>query len=191
MTLTFDEATHEYHIDGVLVPHVTAVLESERIIDYSKVEPSVLQAAKLRGHYVHMVTAFDDDGDLDHDSVHPSIAGYLQAWWKFRRETGFKPTLIEQHVYSPTYGFAGTLDRLGRMGGETILVDIKSGPILDGAAFQTAAYALCVEEIVDRRIAVRLNDNATYTVRTFEGDYDEEIFLAALSLYKWRHNYGK
>ena len=186
MEVDFDPDTHTYRVDGVVVPHVTGVLESERLTDYSHVDPLVLQVAQIRGDFVHKLTALDDKGILDVATIDPSLAPFLDAWRKFRRETWFLPGMVEERLFHPVYRYAGTLDRVGLLDGERVLLDIKTGPILDGAALQTAAYAACLPVPMDKRMGVRLKDNGTYSVETFEDEHDEEIFLAALALYKWR-----
>ncbi|MDI6808942.1 MAG: hypothetical protein QME66_08185 [Candidatus Eisenbacteria bacterium] len=188
--MEFDPIRHEYRMGGVLVPHVTGVLESERITDYSMIASDVLEAAKQRGDFVHRLTAMNDRDTLDPKSVDPTLVGYLEGWRLFRRDTQFVSTLIESRVYDPVYRYAGTLDRVGRFGDEpgTILLDIKTGPILNGAALQTAAYNRIVG--ADRRMGVRLTENGKYQLKIFEDENDEAVFLAALCLHNWRKNNG-
>ena len=182
--LTFDEATHTYRVDGVVVPNVTSVLEDCGNSDFSMVPADKLEAAQERGRLVHEITHFFDEDDLDTASVDPDLLPYLEAWTKFRVHTGFTPELIEERVYSELYGYAGTLDRVGVMGhGRRALVDIKSGAILPAVRLQLAAYSYCLDEVMDC-FAVQLKKDGNYSVH---GPYDPteyfSDFTAALKVY--------
>jgi len=112
--IKFNEERHEYSKDGIIIPCVTDVLTSAGLYDmFGKVNRDVMEASKVRGKYVHSATEFYDLGTLDDSTVHEEIRPYLDAWVKFRKDTGFKPRLIEEIVFSKKYFYAGT-SRQGR-----------------------------------------------------------------------------
>lgn len=123
------------------------------------------------------------------------MAGYLEAWRRFRQLHGFHPELVEHRGYCATYGYAGTLDRRGIFqhvygspvtDGES-LVDIKTSVAPYWAAFQTAAYANFFEHPAKyRRMAVALREDGSFKVHEYRcADFAKHlnVFLAALTVY--------
>jgi len=187
MGLQFDPDSHTYRVGGVVVPNVTSILEGVGISDYSRLAWDVRDRALRRGIAVHEATRYDDENDLDWNTLDASLRGYVEAWRRFRQETQFKPELIEHRGYNPTYGYAGTLDRLGAFpAGDKWIIDIKTGTMPWWVSIQLAAYAAFFEEPRSyRRMAVALKSDGTYQVQEFPGkQWQEEfnIFLAALTV---------
>lgn len=185
--LTFEAAGHVYRYDGRIVPSVTQILE---VVDECwRVPVDVLERAGRLGTAVHLACELDDLDDLDETSVDPVIAPYLAAWRRFRSETGFAPDLIEHRVHHRSMGYAGTLDRVGTLFERRSLIDIKSGEEWPSHGPQTAAYkeALATEgEKVSDRYAVYLRDDGTYRLRKCEDKSDWAVFLACLTIRKYK-----
>lgn len=194
--IRLDEATHTYTVDGVITPSVTQILESAGISDFSGVPPEVLRRAADRGTAVHLATWYDDQGDLDETTLDPAIAGYVEAWRRFKADNGVVIKLIEQRVYSPL-GYVGTFDRLIEMPklGE-VLCDLKSGSESPSWPLQLAAYVVAhhgSNAAKCRRVAVKLRENGTYSLVWFEQKdlkADYSTFCAALSVYRYRREAG-
>jgi len=186
----FDEATHTYTLNGIVLPSVTQVLEDVGLIDYSFIPGSMRDVYLRRGSAVHLATAYDDVGDLDEESLKPELRGYLEAWRKFRADSRFTWDRIEYQRFHRQYGYAGTLDRQGsvdaRMNTRTV-VDIKTGHAPTWVRYQLAAYAGLYEKPIGwRRMAVELHDDGTYGVTEFpcrEFLSDFQVFLAALTVF--------
>ena len=189
---------HRYWLDGDAVPGVTRVLSSVRLIDYTGVRPEVLARAAAIGRAVHQAAWYADDDDLDRDTLDPVVRPYLDAWARFRLETGFEPKEKERRVYSHAHHFAGTFDRLGvcrrgATGSEPplVLLDLKTTSTLQpGVGPQLAAYAQAVRESglgdVGQRLAVHLRRDGTYRAQTYRDPNDWQVFRAALSIYQWK-----
>lgn len=139
MTLHFDEGAHRYTYNGVMVPNVTSVLEAT-LDQFAHVPADRLEYAREIGQAVHTATALYDLDDLVFDSVPLAVLPYLEAWIRFRSETGFMPSGIEERVFHPRHFYAGTLDRTGELFGVDSLIDIKSGVLMPSVGPQTAAY---------------------------------------------------
>ena len=142
--IKFDEATHIYQVDGVVVPSVTEILQPLHR-SYGKINPSVLEYAAARGTAVHEALESIDYGD--EPELYPETIGYINAYedWK----TVYKPDWmgIEQIVFCREGWFIGTLDRIGILNGnELAIVDIKtSTPNRESyvsVCLQTMAYAM-------------------------------------------------
>ncbi len=161
----------------------------------------VQQSAAL-GTDVHDATALDDQEILDESTVDASVAPFLGAWRRFRRETGFVPTAIEERIYHPAHGFAGTLDREGTFvgpwtapylpcTGADALLEIKSGAICPTHALQTAAYWTTRAKKRQRRGSVYLHPDGTYSLVWYlQHAVDWSTFLAALVRYHWKQKHG-
>ncbi len=187
--LTFDEATHTYRYNGIVVPGVTTILSP--LTDFSRVPPHVLRAAADFGTAVHLACELDDLGTLDVESLDPALAPYLAAWRKFSSEHEVEWTLIEQPVYHKALGYAGTLDRLGRVKGLATVLDIKSSAQLyPSVGPQLAAYQQAAEHPTVQRMAVQLKSDGTYTAKTYTDPTDWPVFASLLTLRTWcaRHD---
>ena len=137
----FDEATHTYTLDGVVIPSVTEICAPITCGKYPPV--GVVQQAAARGTRVHELCALYDMDALP-DEIEAGLVGYVKAWAAFCRD--YKP--VWTHIEFPLYGeidpgqpFAGTLDRIGEIDGRTRVVDIKTTASLD----RPAKVALCAQ----------------------------------------------
>lgn len=192
--LQFNAAAHQYTKDGVLVPNVTGVLEP--IIDYAGVPSSTLEFARALGTAVHIATELDDGDDLVEESVDPAVRPYLDAWRKFRHDTGFIPTSIEEQVFSSRHWYAGTLDRQGPSpeNGDDSLIDIKTtSKLMPSTGPQLAAYMEAKNyrksNKIKRRYAVQLKPDGTYRLQEYADKADFSVFLACLTLHNWSTNH--
>jgi hypothetical protein len=158
---------------------------------FDAVPADTLEYKRQVGEAVHLATALDDRGQLDDETVADVVRPYLEAWRRYRREKSFTPTLIEQTVWHPQIGYAGTLDRMGTIGRVRWLVDIKTGSESDAdlAGPQTAAYLEAAramghaeaQGIVDRG-TVHLREDGAYRLVPHTNRRDWNAFLAALEL---------
>ena len=183
---------HEYRLGGEIMPSVTQIISP--LQDFSHVRHDVLERAKRFGTAVHMATVLSDQEDLDEDNLDPSLVPCLNAWRKFKSETGFVSEHIELPLYSPIHRFAGTIDRIGSMShyadqklrGRRMILDIKTGStIYPTVGLQTAAYRILWNERyptarVVSRCSVRLFTNGTYRLDFFGDRMDVKVFLALL-----------
>jgi hypothetical protein len=197
--LQFDEARHEYTVDGRVVPNVTRIIDWMN--DYAHVPADVMQRARELGTAVHLATALYDNDNLDESSVDPAVRPYLEAWIEFRAAQGFTPLLVEHRIHSAVHGYAGTLDRVGLLRGvaQNVLIDIKaSAAVMPANGPQTAAYkqGLVESGFVGAgklsRYTLRLCPELSppYRLTQHNGPTDLPIFMSALNLYRWRTVHG-
>jgi ATP-dependent exoDNAse (exonuclease V) beta subunit len=190
----FDKAAHRYSLSGRSIPSVTQILGS--YTDLSRVSPDVLKRAQEFGTAVHTMTELHDLNRLDESSLDPALRPYLDAWIQFRGITGFCPLVVEERLYCKKHGFeiAGTLDRVGDLRGELVLIDIKSGSsVFPTTALQTAAYAEAYRSTtgsrIRRRFACRL-DAGSFELIEFKDRSDWSTFLSMLQIHNWRMKNG-
>jgi len=198
--LTFDAATHTYRLDGVVVPSVTQILRASGLIDFTGIPESILEAARVRGTIVHQAIALFNEGDLDLEQFavdFPEYLPYLAAWQDFCRQRHFTALLTECRIASRRYQVAGTLDCLGELDGEPVLLDFATGNPADTAKdLQTSGYfvlALEWAEYADadprlkafftrhtllRRYGVRLEKTGAFSLHPYTNPSDMRQFLA-------------
>lgn len=181
--ITFDPARHAYtDAQGRAIPGVTSVLKAVGLIDTTWYTPEAAQ----RGTSVHALTMLSDDDLIDHHTPVPAeYVKYLDAWVKFRTETDYEPMLVEHRIYHPTYRYAGTLDRAGKLNGQYAVLDIKTGKAMPATGIQLAAYQACIQP-AHARFAVELHDDGTYKLIEYRDRNDWNVWLAALQVYQWR-----
>lgn len=196
----FDEATHTYTLDGVVIPSVTEICAP---ITYGKYPPvGVVQQAAARGTRVHELCALYDMDALP-DEIEAECVGYVKAWAAFCRD--YKP--VWTHIELPLYGeidpgqpFAGTLDRIGEIDGRTRIVDIKTTSSLDRPAkvalcAQTCGYEWLIDlndiaALSGRGMGVELFEDGKYRVHRSDvieqkyGFGSTALFHALRKLYK-------
>ncbi len=193
--LTFDQATHTYAWDGVAVPSVTTVLESQGLVTLFGA-PEQLAIYRSLGTAVHTATELDDLGTLDEATVHADVWPYLWAWREFKAQSGCELVSCERRVYNEKYGYAGTLDRVLVVRGERGLYDIKTGAKRRATGPQTAAYlaALPTKErtakpngrLPMKRYGIYLKNDCTFDLQPYADPTDLQVFLSALMLHTWK-----
>ncbi len=180
--LRFDPAEHAYYLGDRRLPSVTQVIPREQ---------SYPAGAAERGTAVHLACEYDDLGDLDEGSVAPEIAGYLEAYRKWKRESMAQIESIELREYNEAYLYAGTIDRVvvfpyrGRA-----VIDIKSGVPEKWHALQTAAYANLLTYHMLSRFSLYLAEDGTYKIiEHYREDFsrDFSVFIGLLSYHNWRN----
>ena len=173
----YDEKTHTYRINGVIVPGVTSVLRSAGLIDTSWYTAD----CTTRGTYVHEACALFDQDRLDWKSLDPRITPYVEGWAKFRKVMPVRFDVIEKQFWNEQYGFGGTIDRAW----STTIVDIKTGAFPDWLALQLGGYSLLYPCVFAS--GIRLNSNGKFSMKNI-GPYElglaRKQFLAALEKVK-------
>jgi len=128
--------------------------------------------------------------DVDND-----IKPYAKAFNAFRSSLKYEILDQELTVWSDIYQYAGTIDVVIKtFYGEVWIVDYKTSNYLHKSYdLQLAAYKQALLESrgikADHCFLLQLKDNGTFKLQESKGDLN--IFLAALSLWKWYYDYDK
>lgn len=154
----FTEEGHRYTLNGVPLESVTGILKDEGFIDGD----FYTEYGRQRGSFVHLARHLDDVGELDEDSIDPAIAPYLEAWRRFKRESGFVVERSEVPMACSAYLYAGKPDCVGH--------------------FPTGNL---------KRAAVELHDDGTYRLIPFTDRQDAQIWLAILAVHNWKKNHRR
>ncbi len=178
---------------GRIIPGVTSILEGAGLSDFSKVNRKTLKKAQKFGTAAHITCHLHDIGDLDMNTLNPALEPYLNAWIKWKKDTGFILESSEQIVYSKIYRYAGTYDRIGRIDGIKTLIDIKTGTTLPKTiALQTAAYMEAYNEgkiregKIKRRLVVHLLENSPAKIQKHNERTDFRVFASCLNIVNWK-----
>lgn len=199
MKLEFDPVSHTYRVNGVVVPHVTGILSP--LVDLSKIPPDALERARQEGVAVHKMVELDCAGTLDVDALPEWMRPVYRAWQEFKAMSGFVPVLSEFQGYSPTFGYAGTLDLVCELPNlrdwpGAALLDVKrsllAGPVI---GLQTAAYEALIRSDkamprIRRRGALRLNKDGKLRLEPFDDPSDFTVFSSLLTIHKWKEKHG-
>lgn len=191
--LQFDAEHHTYTFEGRRVPSVTQLLEPIKP-DFSMVPPDVLEAKRLLGTVVHEACQFDDEGDLDDETVPEAVDPYLSAWRKFRADTGAVILANERKMYHPALGYAGTVDRIASISREMWVIDLKTSVAPYASyAVQTAGYVELAKAVdwpdADfKRASVHLFNDGTYKLVPYKNPADAAAFRACLALWNWKES---
>jgi hypothetical protein len=179
--LQFDEEKHAYSWNGKPVPGVTSLLK--HLHSFEGIPASVLEAACERGTAVHLATEYFDLGILDEESIDSAIAGYVDAWRRFRAENDTVWSHVEAQCYHPLLRYAGTVDRVGTLNGDQWVLDIKtavaSHPVW---GVQTAAYSNALQMPTARRGTVQLRKDGTYRLVEWKGATDFSVFVSLITI---------
>lgn len=185
--LVFQEEGHIYTLGDLVLPSVTTVLKEAGLYNFNFGGGEYHMDL---GKHVHSATEYLDNRELNEDTLDDTIKPYIEAYKKFKAEAGFKVRLNEQRLHHDTWLYAGTVDREGDICGTAALVDIKTGGEQLVTAVQLASYRMLLDNKgheCRRAFSLHLKNNGTYTLKEAK-DYmlNRGIFLAALSLYKWK-----
>ena len=185
--LTFDAESHKYNLNGADIPSVTQIIQKVLPTNFY-VSEEVLEQKSLIGQYVHTATELYDQDNLDIDSLHPTLKGYLDGWIRFRMIFDIKPIAIELRLAHPVYKFAGRIDRVFE---GDILVDIKTGVPQKMNALQLAGYKELWDydkkskDKIKKRIVVYLRKEGAFKIEEYKDISDKAIFLSCLNVYGW------
>jgi hypothetical protein len=186
--IEFDEDTHIYRVDGVVMPSVTQILDAYTGLEF--VNRELLRRAAEFGNHVHRACDLYDTGQLDEASLDPALVPYLDGWKAFLEDTGAVVVLSECWLASRRHGYAGTLDKLVWWGKSKRLVDVKSGTVVPRTVGpQTSAYAEAYTEETGERIrdryCIHLPGDGKYRSHRLNDPRDFPIFKSALVVHNW------
>lgn len=180
----FHEKGHIYMLDGERIPCVSDLCRFLHKEIYKDAPPWQIEAAADRGTAVHKATEeLDRNGNAE---ICEEYAPYLEAYAAFRREHDVEWELIEHSDYHPVHGYAGTIDRYGKVDGKNTLVDLKTTYTvykpLCGASLNL--YRMILEyrqKAVERLVIIHLKKDGKY--RTIDIECDETVPFALIALH--------
>lgn len=177
--LEFDDESHTYRLNGIVIPSVTTVMEPLSAEKYKGISSATLNNAANKGTEVH--NAIENWIKFGFEDISPEHKGYFDGfkeWWSRR-----KPTVIgsELRIYHKLLRYGGTLDLLCYIDGKLTLVDFKSTAVLSdmlcGVQLEAYAQALASHGIkVEKKRILHLKN---------DGKWSDPEF-AANDSFRWR-----
>jgi PD-(D/E)XK nuclease superfamily len=197
------EAAADLYLDLVKCPPMSRIAyltTLEQRIGKEKAHKRELEKASEIGTQAHSIIEWNIRKALG-QKVGPEPKLVDDALWAFMsfqdwaKSVSLKPMLIEQVVFSKTHRYAGTMDLLAEVDGETTLVDFKTGKAIYGEAhLQNAAYQVALSEmghgIIRKGLILRLPKVQTDPEFEVSDVSDSEelfpVFLAVYELWTWQ-----
>ena len=184
MGLDFYDKGHIYMLDGEQLPCVSDLCRFLHKEIYKDAPLWQMEAAAERGTAVHRATEMlDKTGTAE---ISEDYAPYLKAYAAFLQEHDVEWELIEHPDYHPAHGYAGTIDRYGKVDGITTLLDIKTTWTVYKALCSASLnlYRLILiarQRPVERLQILHLKKDGTYKLIRFE--FDDAVPLALITLH--------
>ena len=180
------------------LPGVTRVLKAAGLgVDYTGVDPDVLEHARQRGVYVDAACdALDTNTPLpppatpEQAEARARAAGYVTAWRDYRAATGWTPRYAQGVLYHPELRYLGIPDSADAV---TVIDRKATAKIARTYALQLAAYTLdglyarqpdgtWQPWTATQRRVVHLKKDGTYGVRDYDDPTDFAVWTAAATV---------
>lgn len=167
---------------GAIIPGVTTILKKKGWID----DRFYNETARVRGTAAHLAIHFLEKGTLDPFSIDPIIEPYITSYKCWKEASGYQVLYHEKVVFHPTYRYAGSLDSVGLLNGEEVIVDFKTGDVQEWAALQISAYSACLPPPstgrLRKRFGLRLQGDGTIArLVPFTDTQDELVFFGEVA----------
>jgi len=172
------------------LPRVTEILRKIGIAKrYDGIDPIYAEIGTASA----LAIKLDIEGQLDESSLDDLVKPRLDAFRKFRQETGYSPRYCELSLVSDKHGYRGTLDHLGVLNGKCVLLDTKCSQVVQPETdLQLMGYYWLLWEqdygSVQKRGALRLGRDGEWELVWY--DTDPMVWFAVLEIYRWKTKRG-
>jgi len=179
----FDSKLHKYTEDGKDYPSVTQILKDCGLIDVSW----YTEDSALKGTYIHDVLREIDEGALPLMlDISEDIAGYIDAYLRFKKENDYRIEAIEKPLINKTLELAGTPDRIATLNRKACIIDIKTGGKERWHGVQLSGYLMLIDSGDYELFGLYLSKDGKYRLETYRGKDFRGIFMSCLNLYHWK-----
>ena len=181
--LEFIPETHQYIVDGILVPCVSNIL-AHKFNDYSGVSREVLNRASEKGTELHKAIEDYEQQGITSDLREFKNYLFLKKQFKFENIENEVPVLYER---GGRVLFVGTLDQVITLNGKLGINDFKrvSAPNKQKIAYQLNLYKMAYEQSYGKQIDFLSFTHLREDVRKFHDKMpiNEESAIALLNEY--------
>lgn len=191
--LEFSDERHEYRVNGIKIPAVSAILEPLSSANYGTVSRSVLNRAAEKGTAVH--NAIENWIKFGIEDIDPAWQGYFDAFLQWWAENVPEPLGSEVRIYHRLLMYAGTCDLIAVIDGKTVLVDYKTSAQVSAMVYgvQLEAYAQALEQLgvrIDRKLILHLKKDGTFAEHEFPAKDVERwrVFGCLKQVYDYIHS---
>ena len=180
--LEFIPETHQYIVDGILVPCVSNIL-AYKFNDYSGVSREVLERASEKGTEMHKAIEDYEQQGITSDLREFKNYLFLKKQFKFDNIANEVPVLYER---GGRVLFVGTLDQVITLDGKLGINDFKrvSAPNKNKIAYQLNFYKMAYEQSYGKKVEFLSFTHLRDDVRKFHGlPINEASAIALLNEY--------
>jgi hypothetical protein len=149
-----------------------------------------------KGRLIHLITEWEDLGELDESTVDSKLQGYLDAYRKAKKELKMVPLTRETKFYSHKYGYCGRADILAQLLPKSWIwvIDVKSGTPHKSDLYQAPAYLFGLKDTAswippNRCADLYLRSNGTYRFEEVKNP-TEKFLKFLIGLKQWRKENG-
>lgn len=185
--LHFEEKGHTYTVNGQLYPSVSTLMRPLSEAHYEGIDMSVLAKAAERGTIVH--NAIENFILFGIEDIDPQYEGYFLAFKKWWKEVNPVALGSECAVYHRVLQYAGTADLPVVIGGQKILVDVKTSANVNRmlTGIQLEAYDKAFEShgfTFDGKAILHLKKDGKYSWRFYPHNDEESwnVFCALITV---------
>lgn len=189
MNIEFDEKTHTYKVESVVVPSVTQIIAETTGTAWKATEWYL-----DRGKAIHACAAFIAQGkEFKFDK---RLVGYIKALRKFFKEVNPIIRGNEIQVASKLYHYAGTIDLDCKISGNISIIDWKHSIDKIRLPLQLGGYSIALQETYDlfaiSGYGVEIHENGTYCMsERIDLRVPRNQFLALRTTYAIREKCGE
>lgn len=198
------------------IPSVSSVLQLipkprlhkwaiKQVVDFlvkrKNITPEII--SKAYGYHTHYLNKLADEGTTNHGLMGAYLQGkkvtvnkWLQCFIDWQEENDFKVIDIEKTILDPVLGFAGTMDLVGTIHGELIIIDLKtSSAIRFSHKVQVCAYKILYGSIHHRVAVLDIPRSANKILWYILTEPEEEeytaLFFNALTFFNQLNKVGE
>jgi hypothetical protein len=194
--LTFEEKTHTYRVNGIVVPSVTEIMKPLASAHYGGIDAHTLANAAKRGTAVHH--AIENFIKFGVEDIPAEYANYLMAFRSWWRDCGITLIVSEGRVYHRFLRYAGTVDLPCLFAGKKLCVDFKTSAAIAEmlVRVQLEGYARAYDShdvTFDEKAIVHLKRDGTYTMVCYPAKDTEayEVFGSLLTVHNYIQKYRR
>lgn len=177
-----------YKFDQHHYPRVTSVISEMILGDDGK--KWFTEESRQRGTDVHRICELYDNKKIDLNSIDESYMGYFRAYRAFQNDCTPMWEAVEKRRVSAAMCFGGTIDRVGTMMGNKVILDIKTGQPAKWHGIQLAAYNYLwngnTSILARYTLILKKHNRGDYKLVRHDDRKDFEIFKAALTVYNYK-----
>jgi hypothetical protein len=198
LEIEFDEDAHAYSLDGVRVPALTHILSEMGAAPNFRFLPAEdLRFYQERGKAVHRAVELTLRGSLDKRTLDHNVRPYMKSIERFLADYPIEvlqldgEPFVERRLIHPVFRFGCTPDIVGRLHGQSGVIEVKSTSQHSAATqLQTAAQLLAVRHYLPKieglRMGLRLIPKEPYyDMKIYDERSDEAVWLSLLNSYNW------
>jgi len=201
MAFVFNRADHSYWLDGRRLLGVTDVLRATGVADFSGYPIATRAYYLSRGSAVAAALCQIVKGTFDRDYLNDvDFGGFIRAGENFLVQSKCKVLVVEEPLYEPDLGYAGTEDLIIEWRGKLWVPDYKCNKAQKATQIQTAAYKRAIRSLgwtigyvhaeeEHERMAIELYEDGAFKPRFYDGlenFEDEQIWLSCLAIAGWQ-----